>query len=122
MNNVIRDSFVSVIRQLIAFTLGGFVTWATDHGLDIGGQIELIIGVAAVFIVNVAWTVISHLLRKWKINEALLLMPNATHAELHATVAAVPLMQRVREALTQPERERADTPIAVPADRPTEEP
>lgn len=119
MNNIIRDSFISVIRQLIAFALGGFVGWATDNGLQISGQIELIVGVVAVFIVNVGWTVVSHLLRKWKINAALLLEPNATHGELDAAVAAVPVLQRISEALTIPEREQVPSaPLAteVPSD------
>jgi len=113
MKNVLRDSVISVVRQLIAFALGGFVTWASAHGLQITGQIELIVGVAAVFIVNVLWTIVSHLLQKWKVNAALLLEPNATHAQLDAVVSAVPVLTQIAQSLTIPEHEHGQlaTPI-----------
>lgn len=114
MKNVVRDSIISVVRQLIAFALGGFLSWASAHGLQITGQIELIIAVAAVFIVNVLWTVVSHLLQKWKINAALLLEPNATHAQLDAVVEAVPVLTQIAQSLAIPEREQGQ--LAVPVE------
>lgn len=113
MNNVIRDSFVSVIRAIINFGLGGFLTWANAHNLGIGAAMTVIIGVVAGFLVNIGWAVVSHLLKKWKLNEALLLEPNATNEQLAAKVASVPVLQQIQEALTTPTREAPGAPLAV---------
>lgn len=115
MNTIIRDSFVSVIRQLISFSLGGFLSWANSHNLGIGAAMTVIIGVVAGFMVNVGWAIISALLRKWKVNMALLLEPGATNQQLDAAVNAVPVLQRLQEAVTIPTREQPNAPLAVPA-------
>lgn len=96
---MVKNILVSIVRQLLSAALGGATAWLISRGAVTSGQLDLLLAVVAAFLVNLAWSAITHILVKWKINVALNLPSGTDSDALHQISKAVSLTQKIKEAL-----------------------
>jgi hypothetical protein len=90
---------IPVVRQIIAGICASAITWATSHGVD-SFKLEVLIGVVAVALVNIAWAVGERAVRKFNLHVALDLPSGSEIADLKDAVDVVPTLAKIKAVAT----------------------
>lgn len=110
-----KSAAIVIVRHLLSVATGGFTVWASRHGFDVDGEVAILIGAIALFLVNLAWAVGSKFISKWKLDLALNLDASKTHADLNAIASAVPTLTQISQAFSTPTEETLTVVPVSPA-------